>query len=274
MAITIAGISCQEIVRNYGESATLQGVGSRKGYLCNWTDRFTVARGLLGFKTTTSVGGTISITAPSRHPELLNCYCTQVEFEPVGTPSQGASQLAFSQCIVWGIYGSMNFTWGAGDPYQNIDPSTQFVYARQTLDIGTEVITIPGTKLKYSGGGPLEQDYGLKLALVDMNITLYQVPYLPAQAIIPLAGAINSSTFLGVAAGYLLFNGIHNEMQVAVDGSYTQDISYSFTYRSQPWDYAYDGSSGRNNWYKVLRADGTDLVTRQSFAGIFPGEYY
>jgi len=47
MAITINGVSCEEIVHNYGEGATLQGLSSRKGYLCDWDDRFTVAKGLL-----------------------------------------------------------------------------------------------------------------------------------------------------------------------------------------------------------------------------------
>lgn len=271
MSITINGVVCEELVQNYGEAADMRGVSSRKGYLCDWTDRFKVAKGLLGYNTTTSVGGTITIIAPSAHPELLNCYCTAVEFEPVGTPSQGAYQIAFPKCKVWGIYGSLNFTWGVPDPYMNIDPSTPFIYAEQELDIGTEVITIPGSKLKYSGGGVLEQDYGLKLTLMDLKITLHRVPYLPGQAILAKAGAINDATYLGVAAGQLLYNGATNRMQVGADGSYTQDITYSFTARQQPWDYAYDGT--RNGWYKVQKSDGTDLVTRQTFVGLFPDEY-
>lgn len=271
MAITINGVSCQEIVRDYSESADLRGLGSRKGFLCNWTDRFTVARGLLGLVSTSGVGGSITLTAPLRHPELYNCYCTGVEFEPVGVPSQGTYQLAFTNCIVWAIYGSMNFTWGSPDPYQNIDPTRPFIYAEQELDIGTSVVTIPGSKLKFSGGGAMDQDYGLPIAIVDMKITLHRVPYLPAQAIISKAGAINNATYLGVAAGYLLFNAASNRMVSMSDGTNTQSITYSFSYRSQPWDYAYDGS--QNAWVKVLKASGSDLVTRQSFVGLFPDEY-
>lgn len=273
MAITVNGISCEEIVHSYGEGATLQGLSSRKGYLCDWDDRFTVAKGLLGLSSTTGVGGTITLTAPSRHPELLNCFCTSVEFEGKGKPFQGSTQLAFPKCIVWGIYSSVNFTWGAPSPYMNIDPTTQFVYAEQEIDVAVEVLTIPGRSLRYYGTiRPVRQDFGLRIGIVDLKITLHRVPYLPGQAILQKAGEINDATYLGVGPGKLLFNGAHNRLQVLSDGAYTQDITYSFTARTQPWDYAYDAVS--SSWKRVVQIDGSDLMTRQSFIGLFPDEYY
>jgi len=273
MAVTINGVSCDEIVRGYGENADMRGIGSRKGYLCNWSDRFTVARGLLGYATATGVGGTVTLVTPTRHPELNNCYCTAVEFEPQGTPSQGASQLAFTKCIVWGIYGSMSFSWGAAPiPYMNIDPSSPFIYAEQEIDISTEVITIPGRSLRFSGtSARVDQDFGLRLGIVDFKITLHRVPYLPGATILARAGQINDATYLGVGAGKLLFNGANNKLQVGADGNYTQDITYSFTARTQPWDYSYRASN--STWTKVVTAGGSDFITRASFVGLFPDEY-
>lgn len=273
MAITINGISCEELVGNYTEGADLRGLTSRKGFLCNWADRYTVAIGLLGYSSTTGVGGTVSLVAPSRHPQLNNCFCNGVEFEGVGTPSQGSAQLAFPKCKVWAIYGSLNFQWGESNPFMNIDPGTQFVYAEQEIDVGCEVITIPGRFLKFSGTTKLLADsYALRIGLVDLKITLHRVPYLPGQLILANAGAINNATYLGVAAGYLLFNGAQNRGQFGSDGTFTQSITYSFTYRTQPWDYSYNGSA--NAWQKVVRIDGSDFTTRQSFAGLMPGDYY
>ncbi len=271
MARTINGILCDEIIPGYNESADQRGVSSRKGYLCNWSDRFTVARGLLGLSSSTGVGGAITLTVPSPHPELYNCYCTSVEFEGKGTPYQGATQLAYPKVIVWATYGTLSYNWG---PWQmNIDPATPFLFAEQEIDVGVEVVTIPGQSLRFSGGTTkLDQDFGLRIPIVDLKITLHRVPYLPGQAIIAKAGAINDATYLGVAAGQLLFNGAHNRGQLMSDGVYTQDITYSFTARGYPWDYAYNATASA--WQKVVKASGSDFITRQSFVGLFPDEYY
>jgi hypothetical protein len=273
MAITINSISCEEIVADYGEGAQLSGLSSRKGYLCDWTDRFTVAKGLLGLATTTGVGGAITLVSPSRHPELYNCYCTGVEFQPMGTPSQGTYQVTWPKVIVWASYGSLTFNWGtASIPYMDIDPSTPFIYAEQQIDVGCEVITVPNKGLRFATSlRRLDQDFGFRIALVDMKITLHRVPYLPGAAIIAKAGAINDATYLGVSAGQLLFNGASNSLQLGADGTWTQDITYSFTARQYPWDYSYDGVA--KAWRKVVQTDGSNFITRQSLVGLFPDEY-
>lgn len=273
MAITVSGISCDEIVRNYGEGADLRaGVTSRKGLLCNWTDRFTVASGLLGLSSTTSVGGAITLTAPTRHPELRNCFCLSIEFEGVGKPAQGTTQMNYPKCIVWANYGSINFTWGASDPYNNIDPNTPFVYAEQEIDVGVEVISVPGRALKFSGdGSKLGVDFGLRIGIADIKITLHRVPYLPSANVLSRVGSINNATYLGVGAGKLLFNGVKSQTVVLSDGTRTQDLMYSFTARTQPWDYSYN--AGLGTWDKVVTLTGSDFISRTSLVGTFPAEY-
>ena len=268
MSVIINGIACEELVAGYREAADRRGVTSTKGFLCDWADRFTVAQGLLGITSAAGIGGLITWTIPAAHPQLYNCYCVGVEFEPAGIPTQGAAQITWTKCKVWAHYGTISYNWG---PQMQIDPTTPFLWAEQEIDVGTEVVTVSGQKLKFAGGNPLDHDWGIRIAIVDFKITLFQVPYLPGGTILSKAGAINDSTYLGVAAGQLLFNGAQNRGQLMNNGIYVQNITYSFTARQYPWDYAYNGAT--NAWAKVVTSGGSDIITRQSFVGIFPGEY-
>ncbi len=47
--IVINGVNCQEIVADFSEEYDiLKGPSAKKGFICLWADRFTVANGLLG----------------------------------------------------------------------------------------------------------------------------------------------------------------------------------------------------------------------------------
>jgi len=274
MAITINGILCQEHVNGFQEGASWRDGGSaRKGYVCGWSDRWTVAYGLLGLTSTVSIGGVITLNAPLKYPEGPPMYVQMIEIEPHGLPTQGTNQVQWTNAIVWATFGFYPWSF-SGIDYQQIDPSHPYIWAKQNINFTTETITIPGRMTKFaSSGNSTGQDYGFPVAVAELEITLIKVPYLPAQEIITaLQSPINSVTYLGCAAGTLFFRGARNQQTRATDGTFTCDVSYTFAYRPiAPWDYAYDGQAGA--WNKVVDQSGNTLIPRSDLSTIIPTYY-
>jgi hypothetical protein len=249
MALTINGILCQEIVGQFTEGFSLQGGPvAHKGFLCNWNDRYTVAQGLLGLSSTTHVGGSFTLQTPAKYPEIQTIYAHEIQIQPVGRPFQGQNQLAYPQVIVWAGYQALPWSFEGldyGFLENQIDPATPMIYCKQNLDISTELMTIPGIALKFSNGNKVNRDYRLPIVNIDLQITFIRVPYLPAQALLAASlKPLNSTTFLGQAAGFVLFNGAHNEQTRATDGTMTQDLTLSFSWRSIRWDFDFNPKTG------------------------------
>lgn len=276
MAFNINGIVCQEIVQGYTEEAdVLEGLSSRKGYLCAWVDRFTVAKGLLGLSSTTKAEGAITIYAPSPHPELHPCYCRRVSFEPKGSPTKGSYQMTFPQCIVWAEYGSMPWNFQQLDnPYQQIDPASPYVYAEQRMSSSYEMLQLPGSGCVWATGGlSLQQPATLRICYVEIEISIKQLPYMPMKSVYAQAGTCNSGTFLQVTAGKLMFNGVDTQQVFSSDGTPAQEGTFRFTARSlYRWDQQYDEVNHRFD--TVYFAGGTTpLVATSDFSTIIPGVY-
>ena len=109
---------------------------------------------------------------------------------------------------------------------------------------------------------------------IGMRITLHRVPFINAAVYINAGkNPINNATFLGVPAGYLLFNGADTQMQASTDGTYTQEITLDYTARSiLRWDEAFDpdGVSGPQQ----VRYNGAALITRSDLSLTIPSAYY
>jgi hypothetical protein len=272
MAATIAGIVCEEIVDQFQEQVDiLEGPSARKGYLCNWTDRFTVAIGLLGYSHATSIGAGITIKSGLPYPEVPTMYAARVMIEPRGKPFQGPYQIAWPQCIVWCEYRIMPWSFGGTD-----DQFNQFggpwIFAEQQLSSSCEWITVPGRGTRFATSGkPTGQDYGFRLAIVDMIVTLHRVPYLPTNQVLGLAGYCNTGTLFGVAPGKLLFNGCDTHRTNSSDGTYNNDCTFKFAARSQRWDYAYDVTTGA--WDQVQTPGGSPFVPNTDLSVAIPSVF-
>lgn len=272
MAFTINGIVCQEIVKDYSEQAEIGvGVNSRKGFLCNWTDRFTVAQGLLGFTSATGKNGAVTVQVGAKHPELQYCFVRSVSFEGKGRPQQGAFQMSFDKCIVWAEFGpARNVQWGQvgfGDGTHG------FIYAEQKIATSCEWVTIPGRRSKFKTTGftiPTEQ--GFRIGIAEIEITLHDLPYFPDYTVFNMTGKINNAAFLGVATGQLIFNGVTTNETMSSTGVYTLEASYAFTGRTQRWDYGFDGLN--NRWDQIVMMDAsTPIISSADFSTIFPAGY-
>jgi len=162
-----------------------------------------------------------------------------------------------------------------GDPgFNQIDPNNPYVYAEQNITFSDEYITVQGSKVKFAtSGATVDQQWGFLSPLLEMQITLKNVPYLPSTEIISaLQSPISSTTYLGVAAGFLMFKGGSNHQTRMSDGTFTQDVTYAFWYRPiAPWDAQWDGTNSR--WDQVVSLSGNPIIPRSDLSGIIPATY-
>ncbi len=287
MAVTIAGILCQELVADYIEGFDIQGGPTcTKFYLCPWANRFTVAHGVLGLSSTSSLGGAISLNQPMAFPELAaestyslaSMYARQIQIKGVGVPTQGANNVAWTNAIVGVTFGP--FAWSfSGIDYMQLDSTRPLAWAEQHFAYSSEFITVPGRDVFYlSSGISLDQDWGFLSPLLDMTITLKNIPYLPAAAVLnALQAPINSVTYLGCGAGYIMFRGGNDDPVHSSDGTPLRDVSLRFTYRPiAPWDFVYNSANSGGTppyWDQVVSAGNTPVIARSDLSLIIPGAY-
>jgi hypothetical protein len=248
MSVTINTVLCEEHVHNFGESFDLKtGPAPRKGFICDWADRYKVVIGLLGLQTAAGIGGAITLFTPARYPEIANAYCHSVDIQPVGSPTGGGAQIQWPKCIVWANYACIPWF---NSSFNQIDPATPIRFAEQRLTSSCEWVTVPGRACKFSNNDLLVgQDYGFRIGLMDIEISLLRLPYIPMQTATSATGKINSVKYLQGGIGQMLFNGATTVRGADVDGTVTQQCTYSFTWRSQRWDYAFNPKTG--TWLQV-----------------------
>ena len=273
MAIVVNGITCQEIVRNYEESADWdRGPAAVKGFLCPWANRFQVANGLLGLATAASIGGGITLNLPAQHPEIPTIFVRQIAFEPKGPPTQGPRQLQFTNCIVWATYGCIPWSF-SGINYGNIDPATPLIYAKQNLNIATETKTVPGQRAFFKTADKATGvDYAFPVTIVEMEVTLMHLPYLPAQQIITISqNPLNSMPFLGCAEGTVYFVGAGSEQSFDTAGTADQNFRMVFKYRPiAPWDQDWSGATWDTVLNKKLSDGGVPFLGRSDLNMLLP----
>jgi hypothetical protein len=284
MAVTIAGITCEELVADYAEEYDIMGGPSAvKKYLCPWANRFTVAHGFLGLSSAPLPGGLITLNLPLPFPELAaestsllaSMYARNVAIQGVGSPFQGPNNIAFTSAIVTVTFG--NFPWTfAGIDYNQLDPTRPYIFAEQHIDFSNEFITVPqssGGAFVNPGTGriPLNQDWGFFSPLADMTITLKQVPYLLApQTLNALQAPINSVAYLGCAPGFLMFGGGQDHRTKNPDGTQTSEFTLNFKYRPiAQWDQIYY----KGSWLQVTDTSGNPIIGRSDLSLIIPTTY-
>ncbi len=284
MAVTINGVLCQEAVNNNGEQFdVLQGPSATKVYECAWNSRWLVITGLLGLNSSATIGGAITLQLPMRYPDFqqtaVSLYAANLSVEGVGSPYQNTFSVGYTIARITVNFRS--FPWSFQGLSQNdfnnqIDPAHPYIYAEQNLSFTAEAITVAGSQVKFQSSGiklGSDNPWGFQSPIVNMAISIKYVPYIPAAAIIAATAApINSTTYLGVSAGKLLFRGADTHQARMSDGSLTQSIDYTFSYRPlAPWDYTFDGKN--SIWDKVVALDGSDVLHRSDLTGVIPSYF-
>lgn len=274
MSTVVNGITCEELVEDFEEGIDDRGPYAVKKWLCNWSDRYALANSFLGFVSHTGgQSGSIQIHSPLAYPESLNMLARTVQIQGRGQATQGTQQIQWAKAVVTVNYGVP--TWQAIPyPDMSIDPTQPFVYATQDIDFGREFLAIPGSALQLANGNTMDDTpYSLPIPYAVFTITLHQVPFLPAQAIFTsMKKPLNITTFLGIPAGYLRFDGAKNHAEASSDGTYLQSLTLVFSARTLlRWDETYDknGTGGPQQ----IRYNGTAVLQRSEFRALIPSNY-
>lgn len=293
MSVIIGGVSCEEIARKDGlreHADVIAGFSARKGYFVpSWGDRYKVINGLLGLSNAQKIGNQITLYTPASYPEVPGVYAHSVEVEPVGSPSQGARQVQWPSCIIWVEYSRLPFF---ANTMNQLDPTHPQVFATQRISISTEYVTIPTLNLQFVTSGNLlssengqDPHYAFPMSIMEYELTYHQIPWLPSfqtfttgagpaslvvgDSATPMAGSINAAAFLQIPAGRLMFRGVTTDQSATYDGTYTQTISFSFSIRQVPWDFAWDAKARK--WDQVvLQGTSQGIIPRLDFSSLLP----
>ena len=112
-----------------------------------------------------------------------------------------------------------------------IDPSTPLTYCTQEIDFTQEIFTI-----NEHEAGPFPAK--IRIPITILSLTFHKVPYMPMTAVRARRGCVNSTTFLGSAAGLVLFKGAQTTRQWNDDGTIVQEVKMVFEERGSayPWN--------------------------------------
>jgi hypothetical protein len=274
----INGITVTELRSGFEEGMNSQGPHARKSFLVEeWSDRYAVANGLLGFVQSVpgAVGGSFAIARPAVYPDSPNLYCREVTIQGIGKFSDGAMQSQFEKAVVSAHYGVPTFAaTRQADPaaMHGFSPAQPILYATQELDFSVEYIKLPGASLQLSDGTPVYDDFPFRVPIAHLNLTLHQVPYLDMATIYSKMGLVNNATFLGGATGKVMFMGGRNRMGAYTDGSYTQELLLSFNYRQFiRWDQVV--KPGTSTFLQLQFSGGSAVIASTDLTTLIPTWY-
>jgi hypothetical protein len=224
--------------------------------ISNWSDTDAVVNALMG---STSTSGSSTIHVPGfRCPQSPNLTCVdayvagEAEYDiKDGGPPQ------FNLPKIQVKYGVRSWDQFADDDPQGENsfpgnPGGPATYAVHSLDIGVESVKIPGSAFVFSDGAlPFDVPAVIHVGVATLNVELKRVPYLPTITILKLIGKVNQFLFMGAPTGTLLFLGARTSKEFESDGTRVQNVSYTFKYRSKPWNYFIRPDNGQWDYISV-----------------------
>ncbi len=214
-------------------------------YFGDWANSDAVANELMGYST--RVGNATVRRPPHQHPLSPALLCDDVQIEPLGRPvlnTQGLPSYS-GGFLAHATYRSPPFQgYEQQDPGNQhaIDPTgtSPILFCTQELDFDVEYVVYEGMKYVWEtgdslNGAPTDVPVKIKIGITTMTLTFHQLPYLPMGIIRSLRNKVNSATFLGVAAGKLLFVGGKTTREFSSDGSIVQRVTLVFKERDKDW---------------------------------------
>jgi hypothetical protein len=244
-----------------------------------WSDTNAVINALMGSTTASSSGPSIHIPGfPCPTSPNLTCMDAYVVGE-AEFDAQDGGHPTYNLAKIRATFGIRSWEQLANDDPQGAQsfPSTTgpTTYAIHSMDFGTESVKIPGSAYKFFDGGlPFDTPGVIHIGTATLNIEMKKVPYLPTITILKLIGNCNNDLFMGAPKGTLLFLGARTSKEFESDGTRVQNVSYSFKYRAQPWNFFIRPDTGK--WDFIIASDGshpyplkdlTPLILLQGFAG-------
>lgn len=256
-AIQIGSVYC------YDEGATEQlgpDASVEWTVVCDYTNRAAVALTILG--SVTSSGAITTVVQPYAWPALPFMFARSVGMKGEGTMSvNGTTGLGDFQ------YARLTFTFRPKEA-----GSTDAVeIGEENLDFGAEVISFNGADpyFKWSGDGadvPAEASPPKIVPVITFTKVRKGLASLPLDTLFAIAAApVNSSTYLGAAAGKLRFEGAQTSREFTTAGAKRWTMSVKLSFRPIEWNKMLRPSTGTFDTI-VTKAGGNPLYPSSNFA--------
>lgn len=210
----------------------------------NWADADDFVNAIMGFGTATGTPPTVARGTPHQYPQSPNLFASSaVVVSGLGNPIlnvdgypnyDGGALIEVEYRPGNTDYGPVNYNI----TNNQIDPATPVTWATQEIDFATETYTL-GKKLTYDVGGAETTVYAtIQIPITILVFTFHKLPYMPMTAVRNLRGRVNSTTFLGSAAGLVLFKGGRTSREFNSDGTIAQKVVLTFEERdaAHPWN--------------------------------------
>jgi hypothetical protein len=195
--------------------------------IADWGQSDAFVNALMGVTSVTGSASKSNITrtTPHQHPLSTNTFCESATvIQGLGNPVLNANGYPDYDggALIQAEYRVPPYDYNAPpNSNQQIDPNTPLTYCTQRLSYTTEVFTV-------NSGLADKPPAKIQLGITIMSLTFHDLPYLPTQPMQDLAGKVNSATFLGAAAGLVLYKGGDTDRKLQTDGSTVQEISMTF----------------------------------------------
>lgn len=256
-----------------------------------WTDWQDFSRELLG--TYRRVGCAYRFEPPLSFPGLSDVVVTNLAVEPFdgGNPEGSAIRSITSGTNAYPVAGAkitvtyeslLSSTARSGLP--SVPDGTYLTYQ---ADLGADFLSVPGRIWKWEAPPddpklPPDINPGLLLPTDTYRITWHRVAAPNWEAIRSLRGKTNDVTFMGAAAGTVLFLGarVSRQFQFGGDDGFWQ-VEYSFAEKSielsgggkAGWNHFYkEEAVGGENWVEIKDGSGNKPYKSGSLASLFAFE--
>ena len=202
---------------------------------CDWSDRLTLARDLLGY--TEQSEETVINHRPHAYPHDASLVADAASIAPAGAAAPADGVMAWAKARLQVTYRAPAFG-SADDP-----PETALV--SESIEPAAEFLTLSGKDIYWDASqtDALGEDYDLPklVRMAEWVYTRHRMPYVPSGTW-GLIGKVNASAVtssrLGAtfAAETLLYQPPQLRRVTTTGGTEGWEITYRFTYRPDGWN--------------------------------------
>lgn len=259
---SLGGVTYTEMLTSGSGSGARTGGARRQRIVeCDWSDKDDLLKAFLGISQ--AYGGAYEFTLPEPFEPGSGLYASSYTLQGIkctGADSSGNITFERARLVI-------TFEPLERDPDDdNADNEPWEEINRRSY---IERLQIPAWGLRWeSDEEPLDFDQvaAIDVGYEDFTLQRSNVAVVNGSALNAAKGKMNSDTFWGYAAGYLLFAGWSETRRYSADG---QTVQYAVTLelkaRSVPWNHFWRPGNG---WEEVERTDGEPLIASTEFASI------
>jgi len=235
--------------------------------LCDWGDRFTLKEALLGGSLRAPGGIEVGFTDPETFPDWPELAAVALEIEPIGKVTEVGSEPDYDFAQLTVRYEPLQWTPGSSEADR--------VKATEVREHSIEVMMMPGGSFEWAADASntdtavIHQNTPFYMPVTSRIFTRSDLEDIPDE-VQDEVGKVNDDTFLGAAAGEMLYAGATVERKIGYDGENRYQVRYVFKQKDHSWNELFHPVD--KVWRGVRRLNGGDeLFDEADFDTILTG---